>query len=77
MREGVVQRHVSGDFATAAATRQIDTLYHESHHTSFFFPSHLVRSYDELTNSTVARANEHCPNTARQVGDLSQAEASR
>jgi hypothetical protein len=35
VREGVVQRHVSGDFATAAATRQIDTLYHESHHTSF------------------------------------------
>jgi hypothetical protein len=45
----------------------------------FLFP--LVRSYDAtskpLQNSTVARANEHCPNAARQGGDLSQAEAGR
>jgi hypothetical protein len=46
-----VQRHVSGDFATAAATRQIDTLYHESHHTSFIpIAPRKVVQYDGLAN---------------------------
>lgn len=48
MREGVVQKHVSGDSAAAGAARQIDSPSREAH--LFFFHSHLQRSYGELAN---------------------------
>jgi hypothetical protein len=51
VREGVVQKHVSGDFAAAAAaTRQIDMLYHEPHLFFSLCRRHLPSSYDGLAN---------------------------